>query len=254
MEANNTLKLFSASLLLISSINCETINMDCSMMQKLFQATGFISYCEVKSSLIIHDRNTFINLQSSNTDQIFGVKIINQEVFYIPKFDKKFQNDFLLFSIIKSKLQEINSEDLYNFISLEVLELNGNEITYLGANLLIRNTKLRTVDFSSNRINSIHVSILESMQKLKFFNFFGNGYESSNECGVKMCGFNNCTNESLTLINEPVKIKKSFSFLDVFKVKLEMNRIGIWILMLITTVGFLVNLCWVSWAIFKKVQ
>jgi len=159
---------------LVCSAEYETIEIQCIERHQMFYHARFISYCEPENHLKIHEKNIKANIKLNESEKIHGIKFYKYEIFFVPLFNQEVSESIRLLSITASNLKEIKSENLVNFLNLEVLELNENEIIYLEENLLKSNTKLKTFDISSNRIYAIHPTVFESLQKLLYFNIRDN--------------------------------------------------------------------------------
>ena len=63
-------------------------------------------------------------------------------------------------------LQSITADDLFELINLEILDLSGNELTWLPNDLLENKTELRKVNFSCNFLNRMSSQVLEPLKEI----------------------------------------------------------------------------------------
>ena len=88
-------------------------------------------------------------------------------------FDKFFKN-ILGFSVYKTKLFTVSSDDFKQFPKLRELWIYSNELEYLPSNLFEHNPDIEVIHFHNNKIKSIGSEFFSKLPKLKSASFSGN--------------------------------------------------------------------------------
>lgn len=91
------------------------------------------------------------------------IVFLDLEICYVPKFPRHGTK----FTIINSKLKEINHDDLAQFPNLESLWLHSNELKIIETNLFASNLKLKEIDLSRNKIWFIGQDTFKNLNELR---------------------------------------------------------------------------------------
>lgn len=123
-----------------------------------------------------------------------NVKLLKIENHPLDAFPRNLHESFLnlrFLSIISCGLEKVTKTDLIGLEDLEVLFLDGNNLTSLPDDLFTDMKKLRTIFFKNNKIERLSSKLLKPIENsLEYVSFLGN---------TKINNYFNIANKSLVL-------------------------------------------------------
>lgn len=156
------------------SCDSNTFEMICDEVSKNnYFGLGYVLRCKT-SNLNISDSDSLLSLVKHNnkseiTDnyEIMGLTIHSSSVKFIPNGIKSLFPNLKALNIGSSGLQCVTKKDLKEFGDFLVnLDLEGNEITSIDADLFDYNTNLIYISLSENAIKHIDTGFFENLRKL----------------------------------------------------------------------------------------
>jgi hypothetical protein len=139
-----------------------------------------------------------------------GISFLNSNYAFFPTgFEKHFVNiEFI--SSANAGVKTLTRYDLKAFVKLRVIDFSGNKIETLERSIFLDNLNLEKVFFTKNLINTVGWNILKSLQKLKVVDFGQNSCVSSKADNVK--AINDLSNElNLKCVDYDALITEKFS-------------------------------------------
>lgn len=138
-----------------------------------YACTSWLTIVEGDRKVIGVSQNHTDNRNNSDVDEL---RIIHQEVGFIPENINMFFDDLSSLLIINCSLMEVSKHDLKGFPKLQLLDLSYNKLQSLKADLFEYSSKLMFLNFEDNKIVTIGSETFKPLNRLVLLNL------SSNSC------------------------------------------------------------------------
>lgn len=123
---------------------------------------------EIKS-MIGHHQN-----EHNNNSDVKAIFVRNQLFHYFPLNFVNFFHDLEVIQIIRSKLKQLNRDDIKHYKNLKILWLPHNQIERLSAEIFADLLKLERLSFYGNNLKIIASDVLNNLRFLRIANFVNN--------------------------------------------------------------------------------
>lgn len=136
-----------------------------------YSCTSWLMIVEGDRKVIGVSQNHTDNRNNSDVDEL---RIIHQEVGFIPENINMFFDDLSSLLIINCSLMEVSKHDLKGFPKLQLLDLSYNKLQSLKADLFEYSSKLMFLNFANNKIVTIGSETFKSLDRLISLNLSSN--------------------------------------------------------------------------------
>lgn len=170
----------------VASLNIECWFGEASYWKTFDKPFACVSY-DIRADENVKETVTSVNGTISDGRKYEDVIVLDLRGFFniIPVGFDKFFNNIRGFSVYKSDLLTISSEDLKPYPKLRELWIYSNALEYLPSNLLENNPELLSIHFHDNQIKFIGSEFFSTVPKLYGANFSGNVCISTSAGDVK---------------------------------------------------------------------
>jgi Leucine rich repeat len=175
-----------------------------------FNVTGSVSSCHA-ANLNVKEKYQIMNPHSIDAqDEVKGLVIRNQTVYYMPKFTDLLAQRLQVLYIENCRLKVVSKKDLEQFPHLKYLSLTRNDLEVLDGDLFDFNLELEKMWLIGNsRLRFIEANLLDSLPKLWHANFVVAGcidYYSSKPVNLQLFKekVKNCNNPNFAKRLAPV--------------------------------------------------
>lgn len=217
--------LFLSSFALLSAVHA--VNLDCEFEERnLTFASG--SSCKVENLIIIYPNEsiTTVNGKPGALPDVKVLDITSQTVWFLPKGLETLFPNLEGIQIFGSGLKLIEQNDIKSLSKLRDLELPYNQLETIESDLFDFNSELQSINFNGNEIKFVGENVLEPLQKLERANF------GNNACIDKAVEDQSELSTIIELLESKCKIKgKDVSAMALeireLKTKLQASEIGL---------------------------
>lgn len=164
--------------MLVSTASSQIRNgLDCRFFTANFEFVGNVYSCDAQIIGNVATRIAFVsgtheaNRTNSNVQRL---NVENQRMTWLAYNINQFLPNLTSLRVVNSRLINIEAADIRPFVNLQVLDLSGNDLWYIDANLFERNLILRSINFANNEVRQIERNAFSRLLQLQWLSFSGN--------------------------------------------------------------------------------
>jgi hypothetical protein len=169
------MKAFSLFSLFVCLAISDAIILDCTYQVQTLWMIQNIYVCSARVIVVGDLRNVTDVSQNHVTgmsnDDVRGIVVESQTLRFLPRNIDAFFPNLEALDVYRSQIQEVSQQDFENFLNLRQVNLVGNAIQVIQANLFEKNPLVSSISFSSNPIRHVDYKAFERLENLNTLAF-----------------------------------------------------------------------------------